>query len=61
MRVREKVFSCLKCGADTGCANKLVCDRCRVTAGTGRRASVKGRRRRKLPRRIPNDECLRND
>ncbi len=30
MIVKEKIFPCLNCEKDTGCPNKLVCDRCRV-------------------------------
>ena len=30
MVVKEKLFPCLSCGADTGCPNKLTCDRCRT-------------------------------
>jgi hypothetical protein len=30
MKTKEAFFACLNCGADTGCANKLVCDKCRV-------------------------------
>jgi len=30
MTTKKIVFACLNCGADTGCANKLVCDKCRV-------------------------------
>jgi hypothetical protein len=29
MKVKEKVFPCLSCGSDTGCPNKLICDRCK--------------------------------
>ena len=30
MKAKRKIFACLNCGADTGCPNKLVCDRCRT-------------------------------
>jgi len=30
MIVKEKIFPCLNCEKDTGCPNKLVCNRCRV-------------------------------
>ena len=29
MEIKEKIFSCLNCGSDTGCSNKLICDKCR--------------------------------
>ncbi|MCK4529098.1 hypothetical protein KAW18_17165 [candidate division WOR-3 bacterium] len=29
MEVKEKIFPCLICGSDTGCPNKLICDKCR--------------------------------
>ena len=25
---KQAIFTCLQCGADTGCANRLVCDKC---------------------------------
>jgi len=31
VEVKEKVFPCLNCGSDTGCPNKLICDKCRVS------------------------------
>jgi hypothetical protein len=30
MKTNKKIFACLSCGVDTGCANKLICDKCRV-------------------------------
>ena len=29
MDIKEKIFPCLNCGVDTGCPNKLTCDKCR--------------------------------
>jgi len=31
VKVKEKVFPCLSCGFDTGCPNKLICDKCRAS------------------------------
>lgn len=50
MKAREVVFACLNCGADTGCANKLVCDKCR--AG-GRRKQASRSLRPRAKRRAP--------
>jgi hypothetical protein len=33
MNVKDKVFACLACGRDTGCANRVTCERCRRTSG----------------------------
>jgi len=30
MKPHEVVFACLNCAADTGCANRLVCEKCRT-------------------------------
>jgi hypothetical protein len=53
MRAKEVTFPCLNCGADTGCANRLLCDDCRAKEGRGRsrghlRGTTKGRPHRIL-------------
>jgi hypothetical protein len=45
----EIVFPCLSCGADTGCANRLVCEKCR----SGRRLQRAGAL---APGRVRRDE-----
>lgn len=41
MKSDKKIFPCLNCGKDTGCANKLICDECRQTKKQNNQISLK--------------------
>ena len=49
MNRNHKVFPCLLCDRDTGCVNRLVCDRCRQAAV---RAKARPMNQRRAARRL---------